>query len=81
MRSVFAQFAAQAFCFIGAVCYVADVEAQTSLAMGPRVEVDGEMLARARTRLSERAEPFWSYWQRARLDAIEAMSLEADPSD
>ena len=57
------------FIFLSLNGHAADGEA------GPVVEVDEAMLQRARSRIENRVEPFWSYWSQAKADAAKALDL------
>jgi len=54
--------------------------AALALGGGPVVEVDEAMLQRARSRIENRVEPFWSYWSQAGADAVKALDLALAPS-
>ena len=45
----------------------------------PRIECDASMLARARERIAENAEPFHISWQLAKAEAAEALKFEPKP--
>lgn len=53
--------------------------AGASLGAGPVIETDRGDLLRARERLAGQEEPFWSYWQAAKVDAREALQLAPQP--
>ena len=55
--------------------------AALALGGGPVVEVDEAMLQRARSRIENRVEPFWTYWSQARADAAKALELAPEPSN
>lgn len=46
----------------------------------PRIETDETNLKRAKERIAQGKEPFASYWNSARAEAEQALSLEAKPS-
>lgn len=53
--------------------------AAAAQSLEPRIECDATMLARARQRIEAKVEPFHSYWQLARAEAVQALSLKPKP--
>lgn len=51
----------------------------TAQSGGPHIECDASMLARAGERIATKTEPFHTYWQLARADAVEALKLPPKP--
>jgi hypothetical protein len=45
----------------------------------PRIECNGAMLERARQRIASKSEPFFSYWQSAKAEAAQALTLKPKP--